>query len=62
MHEDATTVVKVNGRDGKEFGARVGVRQGSMLCPLLFIIVLEACQESLGKAYQWSCCTLIILF
>ena len=40
MYEDATTTVRVNGRESKAFSVRVGVHQGSVLSPLLFIIVL----------------------
>src|SRR5664279_3193076 len=42
MYEDATTAVKVNGRVSNAFVVRVGVHQGSVLSPLLFIIVLKA--------------------
>ena len=42
MYEDATTTVRVNGRESKAFSVRVGVHQGSVFSPLLFIIVLEA--------------------
>ena len=42
MYEDATTTVRVNGRESKAFSVRVGVHQDSVLSPLLFIIVLEA--------------------
>ena len=34
--------MKVNGGLSKAFAVRVGVHQGSVLSPLLFIIVLEA--------------------
>ena len=44
-------MVPVNGQYSEEFGARVGVHQGSVLSPLHFILVLEAssvlvCHES----------------
>ena len=42
MYEDASTKVRMNGRESKAFNVIVGVHQGSVLSPLLFIIVLEA--------------------
>ena len=45
MYEDATTKVRLNGRESNAFSARVGVHQGSVLSPLLFclfIIVFES--------------------
>ena len=41
MYQDATTRVKLNGRESRGFGVKVGLHQGSMHSPLLFIIVLE---------------------
>ena len=43
---NARTSVKVNGVGGRDFPVEVGVHQGSMLSPLLFIIVMEAILES----------------
>ena len=40
--EDATIKVKLNGRESNASSVRVGVHQGSVFSPLLFIIVLEA--------------------
>ena len=42
MYEDATTEVRINGKSSRGFRVQVGVHQGSVLSPLLFIIVLEA--------------------
>jgi len=42
MYADTSTMVKLNGGVTRGFGVKVGVHQGSVLSPLLFIIVLEA--------------------
>jgi len=42
MYADASTMVKLNSNMSKGFKVKVGVHQGSVLSPLLFIIVLEA--------------------
>ena len=36
MYEDATTMVRLNGRDSNAFSVKVGVHQGSVLSPILF--------------------------
>jgi hypothetical protein len=64
MYEDTTIRVKVNGREG--FIVRVGVHQGSVLSPLLFVlfvIVLKALSiEKSEKACSWNYLMLIIMF
>ena len=42
MYEDASTKVWIIGRESKAFNVKIGVHQGSVLSPLLFIILLEA--------------------
>ena len=42
MFEDASAKVRINGRESMAFNVKVGVHQGSVFSPLLFIIVLEA--------------------
>ena len=41
MYEDATTKVRLNGRESNASSVRVGVHHGSVLSPLLFNVVLE---------------------
>ena len=42
MYSNARSRILVNGQYSEEFGVAVEVRQGSILSPLLFILVLEA--------------------
>ena len=42
MYEGATTAVKFRSGESKEFEVKVGVHQGSVLSPLLFVIVLDS--------------------
>ena len=63
MYEDASTKVRMNERESRAFNVEVGVHQGSVLSPLLFIIVQEALStEFSGKAYLWNCFVQMILF
>ena len=42
MYENSLTRVKIEGRESEEFRVKVGVHQGSVLSPLLFVVVMEA--------------------
>ena len=42
MYVGATTAVRVNDKESAEFEVKVGVHQGSVLSPMLFIIVMDA--------------------
>ena len=44
----------MNGQLSKEFEAKVGVHQGSVLSPLLFIIVLEAMSCNFNTQIPWE--------
>ena len=46
--------MRVNGQYSEEFGVRVGVHQGSVLSPLLFILVLEALSCEFRTGVPWE--------
>jgi len=62
MYEDAATVARVHGCDSKAFGVRVGVHHGSVLSPLLFVILLGALSREFRKELPLDACTLIFSF
>lgn len=45
MYDGSRTSVRVDGTQSEEFVVKVGVHQGSVLSPLLFIMVLEALSQ-----------------
>ena len=50
------TVVRTVYDNSNDFGVKVGMQQGSALSPLLFVIVMEALENS-ELPYHRSCCT-----
>ena len=47
MYEGAQTVVRTTEGDSKAFNVKVGLHQGSVLSPLLFVIVMEVISREL---------------
>ena len=55
MYNNARSRVRVGSEYNEEFEVGVGVHQGSVLSPLLFIIVLEALSRDFRLAVTGSC-------
>ncbi|XP_048759363.2 uncharacterized protein LOC125668965 [Ostrea edulis] len=54
MYANARSCVRVGDGYSEEFAVRVGVHQGSVLGPLLFIIVLEALSREFRAGVPWE--------
>ena len=54
MYKDVRSRVRVGDGYSEEFGVGVGVHQGSVLSPLLFIIVLEALSKEFRTGCLWE--------
>ena len=54
MYENVSSRVRVGKGYSDAFGVKVGVHQGSVLSPLLFIIVMEALSREFHTAHPWE--------
>ena len=54
MYNNTRSRVRVNNTYSDEFGVKVGVHQGSVLSPLLFVIVLEALSHEFRTGTPWE--------
>ena len=54
MYKDVRSRVRVGDGNSEEFGVGVGVHQGSVLSPLLFIIVLDALSREFRTGCPWE--------
>ena len=54
MYNNTRSRIRVNNTYSDEFGVKVGVNQGSVLSPLLFVIVLEALSREFRTGTPWE--------
>ena len=56
MYEGAQRVVRTTEGDSKAFNVKVGLHQGSVLSPLLFVIVMETICSTYEQVCLWNYC------
>ena len=54
MYTDVRSCVRVNCQYNEEFGVGVSVHQGSVLSPLLFLLVLEPLSRQFRRGVPWE--------
>ena len=54
MYEDARTVVRTSVGETEPFEVKVGLHQGSILSPLLFIIVMDVVTREIREGLPWE--------
>ena len=54
MYKEAKSAVRINSSVSAEFNVSVGVHQGSVLSPLLFIAVMEALSQEFRTGCPWE--------
>ena len=62
MYEDATTKVKLNGRESKAFSVKVGCIRDLFLVRYCSLSYWRRCLESSGKVCLWNCFMQMISF
>ena len=62
MYVNARSRVRVNGQYSEKIGVGVGVHQGSVLSPLLFILVLEVLSREFRTGVPWEPCVPMTLW
>ena len=56
IYEGAQTVVRTTEGDSKAFNVKAGLHQGSVLSPLLFVLVMEMISRELRAGLPWNYC------